>query len=61
MRARYLDNQFLIDEYSGSFPDCYARKDGKYIGIEYKARACYFDLRNQRTFDIIKTLAWLSG
>jgi hypothetical protein len=32
----HLDNQFLIEEYSGSFPDCYAQRDGEYIGIEFE-------------------------
>jgi hypothetical protein len=32
----YLDSQFVIDEYSGSFPDCIALKNGKEIGIEFE-------------------------
>jgi hypothetical protein len=35
----YLDSQFVIDEYSGSFPDCLARRDGKEIGIEFEVNS----------------------
>lgn len=35
----YLDSQFVIDEYSGSFPDCKARRDGKEICIEFEVNS----------------------
>lgn len=35
----HLDNKFLIEECSGKFPDCFAQKDGKYIGIEFEVNS----------------------
>lgn len=35
----HLDNQFVIDEYSGSFPDCVARRYGKEIRIEFEVNS----------------------
>lgn len=35
----HLDSQFVIDEYSGSFPDCIALKNGKEIGIEFEVNS----------------------
>lgn len=39
MLMPYLDSQFVIDEYSGSFPDCRARRDGNEIGIEFEVNS----------------------
>jgi hypothetical protein len=32
----HLDDKFVIEEYSGSFPDCYAQRNEKDIGIEFE-------------------------
>ncbi len=35
----HLKSQFVIEEYSGSFPDCIALRDGKEIGIEFEVNS----------------------
>jgi len=38
MLLPYLDDQFVLDEFNSSpaFPDCFARRNGKRIGIEFE-------------------------
>jgi hypothetical protein len=38
----YLKDDFVIDQYSGSFPDCIARRNGEEIGIEFEVLASDF-------------------
>jgi hypothetical protein len=43
---RDLKDSFAIEEYSGSFPDCFALRNGKRIGIEFELRASNFNHEN---------------
>jgi hypothetical protein len=38
----HFRNSFVINEYSGSFPDCLALRDGKEIGIEFEVSTIDF-------------------
>lgn len=42
MLMPHLKSKFVIDEYSGSFPDCFALRDGKEIGIEFELNSNNF-------------------
>ena len=37
-----LENNYVTDEYPGSFPDCLARRDGEQIGIEFEVNSTDF-------------------
>lgn len=38
----YLEESFVVDEYPDSFPDCFARRNGQKIGIEFETLASSF-------------------
>jgi len=38
----YCEDEFVIDRYFGSFPDCIARRNGEEIGIEFELLASNF-------------------
>ena len=42
MLMPHLERQFLINEYNGLFPDCFALMDGKEIGIEFEVNSSDF-------------------
>lgn len=37
-----LQDNFVIDYYSGAFPDCFAKRNGKDVGIEFELQASNF-------------------
>jgi len=56
----YLEDSFVIDRYQGSFPDCFAMRNGQRIGIEFEVLSSNFyehrhheDLDNLGKCDLI--------
>jgi hypothetical protein len=42
----HLEDSYAIEEYSGSFPDCYALRNGQRVGIEFELFASNFNHEN---------------
>lgn len=42
MLIPYLKDSFIIDKYPDTFPDCFARRNGQEIGIEFEVKASHF-------------------
>jgi len=42
----YLEDSFAVEEYSGTFPDCFALRNGQRVGIEFELFASNFDHEN---------------
>jgi len=42
MLLPYLDDNLMIEEFSGAFPDCIAKRNGKEIGIEFEVNSSDF-------------------
>jgi hypothetical protein len=42
----HLKDSFAIEEYSGTFPDCFALRNGQRAGIELESVASNFDHEN---------------
>jgi len=42
----HLEDSFAIEEYSGTFPDCFALRNGQRVGIEFESVASNFDHEN---------------
>ena len=42
MLLQYLDEDFIVDTFTGDFPDCTAIRNGKRIGIEFETRSSHF-------------------
>lgn len=51
----YLEDDFVIDQYRGSFPDCLAFRNGQKIGIEFEVlSSSFFDHRHHEDIDNLK-------
>ena len=46
MLIPHLGDSFAIEEYSGTFPDCYALRNGQRVGIEFELFASNFNHQN---------------
>jgi len=42
----HLKDSYVIDEYSGTFPDCFAYRNGQRVGIEFELLASNFNHEN---------------
>ncbi len=50
-----LEDNFAIEEYSGSFPDCFALRNGKKVGIEFELYASnFFDHKHHKDDNLTK-------
>ena len=51
----YFEDNFVIDKFFGSFPDCIARRNGEEIGIEFEVLASdFYDHRHDKHHDLAK-------
>ena len=51
----YLEEKFVIEQCSGSFPDCIARRDGEEVGIEFELLASnFFDHKHDENENLTK-------
>lgn len=42
MLLPHLDDDFVVEEYTGVFADCTARRNGKEVGIEFDVKSSVF-------------------
>jgi len=42
MLIPHFKDRFVIDSYTGAFPDCYATRNGEAVGIEFELLSSHF-------------------
>ncbi|MCL6579454.1 MAG: hypothetical protein K6T73_08740 [Candidatus Bathyarchaeota archaeon] len=51
----YLEDSFAIDQYTDSFPDCFAKRNGQKIGIEFEVLVSdFYDHRHNQDNDNLR-------
>lgn len=55
----YLNYNFKVEEFTGDFPDCYAKLDDENVGIEFEVKASNFQQHKHKSHPNLKNCDFL--